>query len=123
MTAELDRGPIVAQREVASHALETADELYRRVLDTEVELLAAAWPDVRRWPTLERPQPADGPPTRSASALTDLPERDLGAREVWRTEDLIRVLRALTTNDPREAARLTSADGTYAVRLERLPDA
>ncbi len=122
MTEDLDRGPIVAQREVVPRDLETADELYRRVLATEVELLAEAWRDVRRWPELERPQPDDGPPTRSAAALARLPERDLRSRATWATEDLIRVLRALTTNDAREALRVEGADGSYAIRLERLPD-
>jgi len=121
MTAELDRGPIVAQREVGPGVLATAHELYQQVLDAEVELLGDAWNDVRRWPDLEREQPADGPPTRTAGELAKVPERDLRSRDEWRTEDLVRVLRALTTNDPDEAVRLDSPEGSYAIRLERLP--
>ena len=52
-----------------------------------------------------------------------LAERDPRSREAWPTEDLVRVLRALTTSDPQEAVRIASPDGAYAVRLERLPDA
>ncbi len=123
MTPELDRGPIVAQHELTPGEIETAHELYGRMVDAEVALLAASWPDVRRWPSLERAQPEGGPATRTASALERLPERDLRSRDTWPTEDLIRVLRALTTSRPAEAVRISGADGDYAVRLERLPDA
>jgi hypothetical protein len=95
--------------------------LHQELGQLEVELLGDAWTDVRSWPDLEREQPADGPPTRAAGELAKVPERDLRSRDEWRTDDLVRVLRALTTNDPDEAVRLDSPEGSYAIRLERLP--
>lgn len=122
MTVALDRGPIVAQREVAPTALETAHELYQRVLAAEGELLAEIWAEVRRWPELERPQPDDGPPARSARELLAHPDRDLAGRDHWATDDLVRALRAFTTNDPAEAMWLDVDGERRIVRLERHGD-
>jgi methionyl-tRNA formyltransferase len=119
MTTELDRGPIVAQQEVAPVGLETAHELYQRVLATEVDLLATMWPDVRSWPQLERAQPDDAPPTRSARDLFAHPDRDLASRDVWPTEHLLRALRAFTTNDPTEALEVSVDGAHWRLRIER----
>jgi methionyl-tRNA formyltransferase len=119
MTLELDRGPIVAQRRVDPVGLETAHELYGRVLAAEAALLAEMWPQVRSWPEYERPQPDGGPPARAARDLLGHPDRDLTSREVWPTEDLVRVLRSFTTSDPNEALQLTVGDERWRVRLER----
>jgi methionyl-tRNA formyltransferase len=119
MTAELDRGPIVAQREVEPTALETAHALYQRVLAAEGELLAELWPEVRRWPELERPQPEGGPPARSARELLAHPDRDLTGRDHWATDELVRALRAFTTSDPSEAMWVDVDGERWIVRLER----
>ncbi len=122
MTVELDRGPIVGQREVVPVGLETAHELYQRVLAAEVELLSELWPDVRRWPELERDQPDEAPPTRSARDLFAHPDRDLASRDVWPTPDLLRALRAFATNDPAEAMHVSVDGERWRLRLERAED-
>lgn len=119
MTLELDRGPIVAQRRVDPVGLETAHELYGRVLAAEAALLAEMWPQVRSWPEYEQPQPEDGLPARAARDLLAHPDRDLTSRDVWPTEDLVRVLRSFTTSDANEALQLTVGDERWRVRLER----
>jgi methionyl-tRNA formyltransferase len=119
MTVELDRGPIVDQREVVPVGLETAHELYQRVLAAELDLLAARWPDVRGWPDRERAQPDDAPPTRSAKDLFAHPDRDLTSRATWPTDELLRALRAFATSDLAEAMEVIVGEERWRLRLER----
>lgn len=102
MTEALDAGDIVGQRPVEVRPDDTADSLYQRLLATELALFEEHWPTLAAGSTPRTPQPS-GVGTAHAKA-------DLAAHQVLDLEsirpvgDVLRTLRALTTNRLDEAA-------------------
>lgn len=104
MDTGVDTGDIVHQKEVEVTEGDTADSLYQRVLAAEFEVLVEAWPSLASGTYRRFPQPTDAPPAHRKKDLfrDDLQRLDLNASV--KTADLLRRLRALTTNRVDEAA-------------------
>ncbi len=122
MDKGVDTGDIVAQTELEIRPEDTAHTLYGRLLDLEVALFRAAWPLL-----------ASGRPPRITQSLdlgTSHNRLDLASDSVRRLDletsapvkDVLRTLRALTTNDVTEAAYFEKGGRRYRVQVTITPD-
>ena len=118
MDESLDTGDIVRQRQLDIGPGDTADSLYSRLLDLELEVFKEAWPQLVEDSYGREPQ-QQGTGTFHA-------RRDLETSEVRKVDpdeevlagDLLRRLRALTTNHINEAAYYEIGSIRYRIRLE-----
>ncbi len=115
MAEEADAGDIALQRPIEVRPDDTADTLYARVLDLEIEALREAVPLMLAGTLPRTPQPSGGTLHRKRDLL--------GARrlDLGHTESVARVLdrlRALTTSRPDEAAYFEVGGVRYCVRVE-----
>lgn len=117
MDEGLDTGDIIRQKRIDVRPHDTADSLYRRLKDLEFDVFREAWPEL-----------VSGSPTRSAQKgegtshskkdlfRPDVQQIDLDAS--MRAGDLLRKLRALTTNRPDEAAYFEQNGTRFRIRVE-----
>ncbi len=122
MDSGLDTGDIVAQVELEVRPYDTANSLYARLLDLEVSLFRESWPLLAGGDPPRRPQSKDAGTNHNRADLgTDAVRRiDLDSAEP--TADILRRLRALTTNDPGEAAYFEHDGKRYRVQVTVAPD-
>ena len=117
MNAGVDTGDIVHQKQVTPAPDDTGNSLYRKALDAEVEAFIEAWPRLLTGQPPRMPQDPD--------AGTAHRKKDLAASGVQRIDldmpvaprQLLRKLRALTTNSPSEAAYFDEGGKRYRVRV------
>lgn len=121
MDAGLDTGDIVRQETIDVSPADTAHTLYGRILDLELDVFRAAWPDLAARRAVRIPQPAGtGSEHRRNDLMSDQVRRiDLAAPTT--ADALLRRLRALTTSDASEAAWFEADGRRYAVRVEITP--
>ena len=122
MNEGVDTGDIIHQRRVIPAPDDTGDSLYKKALQAEVETFVEAWPQL-----------LSGNPRRivqDPAAGTAHRKKDLAASGVQRIDldapvsprDLLRRMRALTTNSPAEAAYFEENGRRYRVRVTIYPD-
>jgi methionyl-tRNA formyltransferase len=122
MDSGLDTGDIVAQVELEIRPEDTAHTLYGRLLALEIELFRTAWPLLASESPPRQPQAAEeGSSHRRADLASDLVRR-LDLEAVTPVKDLLRTLRALTTNDPGEAAYFEVDGRRYTVQVTITPE-
>jgi methionyl-tRNA formyltransferase len=121
MDSGLDTGDIVAQVELEVRPEDTAHTLYGRLLELEVELFRTSWPLLASGNPPRQPQTAEGSSHRRADLGSDSVRR-LDLEASLPTGDIIRILRALTTNDPGEAAYFEVDGRRYTVQVSIKPD-
>jgi methionyl-tRNA formyltransferase len=117
MDEGIDTGDIVARRRIEPSPGDTATTLYSRLKQAELELFKETWPRLAAGTHERLAQPTD---EGSAHA-----RKDLFAEEVQRIDldqsvravELLRRLRALTTNDVAEAAYYEVDGRRYRVRV------
>jgi len=117
MDEGVDTGDIVHQRELAVSPADTADTLYHRVKRLELQVFREAWPAVEAGTLQRRPQ---DPRAGSAHRKSDLARdeiRRIDPEAPTRPRDLLRRLRALTTNSPAEAAYVEIDGIRYHVQV------
>lgn len=110
----IDTGDIALQSAIEPHAEDTAHSLYQRVLNLEAELFRQAIPTMRSCSLPRIPQVGSGTShsKEDLAAVQKLdPDERLSVRE------LLDRLRALTTNDPQEAAYIETERGLVSVRV------
>jgi methionyl-tRNA formyltransferase len=120
MDSGVDTGDIVAQSEIDVRPDDTADTLYRRLLDLELELFREAWPLLASGAPPRRPQPATVGTSHDRADLDPVGRLDLEA--TMPVGDVLRRLRALTTNDIGEAAYFEEGGRRYRVQVTITPD-
>jgi methionyl-tRNA formyltransferase len=118
MTEEVDAGPILARGEVLPRPDDTAHTLYQRVLAAELELLAEHWDAIATGCWELQQNPVEAGTVHHRADLDRSGIRALDLEEHMRVGDLIDRLRALTTNDPAEAACFTADGANYRIRIE-----
>jgi methionyl-tRNA formyltransferase len=118
MDEGVDTGPIARRTELKVGAGETADGLYQRALRAELQLLEAALPEIRAG-TLPRVPQADAGTTHQRQHLESL--RGLRLEAATTVGQLLRRLRALTTNRWDEAAYFDADGRRFLVRVEVRP--
>lgn len=101
MSEKLDEGDIIHQREVTILPEDTANSLYKRVLDLEYEVFKEAVPQLVSLAPNKVKQIEEG----TEHKKTDLENiREISLSEEIKAGDLINKIRALTTNNSDEAA-------------------
>lgn len=117
MDEGVDTGDIVHQRQLAVEPGDTADILYRRVKQLELEVFREAWPSLEIGAAPRVPQPAGEGRAHSRPDLLRPEVRRIDCAATVRAGDLLRRLRALTTSDPAEAAYFEEDGARYRVRV------
>jgi methionyl-tRNA formyltransferase len=102
MSEEVDAGDIIHQKKVRILPDDTADSLYKRVMKLEYEVFKEAWPSIADGTFTRKPQDLSAGTFHRKEDIKTIQRLDLD--EVSKAEDVIRRLRALTTNDIEEAA-------------------
>lgn len=122
MDAGVDTGDIVHQRELAVSPADTANTLYARLKELELQVFVEAWPGLAGGGFRRLPQPPDGGTAhKRADLLTPAVQRiDLEAPAT--AGELLRKLRALTTSHPGEAAYYEMNGMRYRVQVTIHPE-
>ena len=115
MDETLDTGDIVKQSHIKIFPDDTADILCKRVLKAEVELFKEVWPLLVSGKYGRKKQTSTIRDMHFRRDLKTLQSLDLN--EITMTKDLIKRLRALTTNDIKEAAYFEINDTRYYVQV------
>ena len=102
MTEEIDAGDIVHQKRVRVLPYDTADSLYQRILQVEYAVFKEAWPSIVNGTYARTRQSLTEGTSHCKEDIETIQPIDL--EEVADAEKLLRRLRALTTNNPDEAA-------------------
>jgi len=95
----VDTGDIVAQTELRIRPEDTAHTLYQRLLDLEVELFRSSWALLASGNPPRKPQSREEGTSHTRADLGTDSIRRLDAAAKVQVEELLRRLRALTTND------------------------
>lgn len=122
MDEKVDTGDIVAQAQLEVLPGDTANTLYQRLLRLEVDLFAASWPLLASGDPPHTRQSIEEGTSHDRSELGTDGIRRLNMTETTEVGQLLRRLRALTTNDISEAAYFEEDGGRYLVRVEIVPD-
>lgn len=120
MNEEVDAGDIIARREIEIRPQDTADSLYNRTKQLEFELFRDTWPALANFDYTTQPQDE----TRATAHRKDDLE---GIQEIDRDDEvragqLLRRLRALTTNKPSEAAYFEVDGRRYRIQVDITPE-
>jgi len=119
----LDTGDIVCQRHALVDPADTAHTLYAKLKKLEVQVFTEGWQQIRDGSAKGIPQ-TDGQATvHKRQSLFDPAVQRLELNAVVRTRDLLRQLRALTTNRVDEAAYFESGKHRYRVQVTITPEA
>lgn len=111
----IDTGDIALQRKIEIYPHDTAHTLYQRVLQTEETLLNEAIPLLLKRKLSRLPQKEEGT-SHSKVEIQSIQKLDLD--EVMKVRDVLKILRALTTNKWQEAAFFELEGIRYRVRVE-----
>src|SRR5688500_2172135 len=117
MNEGVDTGDIIHQKRVEPSPDDTGNSLYRKALQAEVETFFEAWPLLLSGAP---PRIAQDPNAGTAHKKKDLDAtgvRRISLDDTVRVGDLLRKLRALTTNSPSEAAFFEADGERYSVRV------
>ena len=121
MDEGVDTGPIVHQRQLDVSPGDTADTLYARVLALELEVLREAWPRLVALELDPRAQDPDAGTAHKPADLLDDAVRRVDADATCTAGDLLRRLRALSTNRVDEAAYAVVAGERRFLRVRLAP--
>jgi methionyl-tRNA formyltransferase len=117
MDEKIDTGDIVYQKRLEVSPGDTAHTLYQRLKKLELETFIEAWPRLAAGDFQRLPQGAEA---GSVHNSTNLLQESVQRLDLHRTEsvaDLLRTLRALTTNRIDEAAYYEVDDRRYRVQV------
>ena len=120
MDEGVDTGDVALQRQVDVHANDTADSLYQRVLELELEVFRDAIPFLKSGMMPRQPQAGRG----TAHSKRDLANRQcLNLDRPQTVRQTLRTLRALTTSSWEEAAYFEQDGVKYHVQVVIRPEA
>lgn len=115
MAEELDAGPIIHQKQIKVYPDDTANSLYQRVLALEEEVFREAFDDLVSLNPPRKEQSTGG----SIYKKSDLDQvREIRLDDQMAASDLVDKIRALTTNNPKEAAYFRVGNRKIGVRIE-----
>lgn len=118
MSDAIDGGDIVRRERLEIEPGDTADSLYGRIKKLELQVFRDAWPDLVAGTYTRSPQdPAAGTSHVRDELLRDDVQR-IDPSSTGPAVDLIRRLRALTTNDVAEAAYYEQDGKRYRIRVD-----
>lgn len=122
MTEELDAGEIIHQKQIDILPEDTADTLYQRVKLLELEVFREAWPSLLAGCPHRAPQDLTQGTFHKKQDLFKPELQEIKLDEMVRAGDLIRRLRALTTNSINEAAYIVVNNRRYRIQIRIIPE-
>jgi methionyl-tRNA formyltransferase len=123
MEESLDTGDIVSQRQVEIDPADTAHTLYQKIKAVEVEVFREGWQRIRSGMRAGMPQAAGHATAHRRQALFDPAVQRIDLDAAVPAADLLRRLRALTTDRLDEAAYFEAGGLKYRVQVTIVPDA
>ena len=123
MNEGVDTGDIIHQKRVRPSPDDTGNTLYRKALQAEVETFLEAWPLLLSGTPPRTVQDPDAGTAHRKKDLAATGVQRIDLDETVRAGDLLRKLRALTTNAPSEAAFFEVDGARYRVRVTIEKDA
>lgn len=117
MDEGVDTGDIVYQQQLQISPGDTADSLYRRLKKLEFETFVTAWPWLAHDDYVPQPQNPHSGTARKRQELFADSVQQIDLQERVTAGDLLRKLRALTTNDPAEAAYFEVQGRRYRLQV------
>jgi methionyl-tRNA formyltransferase len=118
----LDTGDVVCRRRIDIDPADTAHTLYLRLKLLEVEVFRQGWQQIRSGCRTATPQCREQATVHRRQSLFDPAVQRIDLDAVMPTSDLLRRLRALTTNRLEEAAYFVNGDRKYRVQVTITPD-
>jgi methionyl-tRNA formyltransferase len=117
MAEQLDAGDIIYQKEIIPEINDTANTLYSKLKKLELEVFKTAWPDlVKLKPSRIKQDLKKGTAHQRKNLFT--PEvQELDLAKSYKLDQLIQKLRALTTNDLKEAAYFYKNGQKFKVQI------
>lgn len=122
MTEEVDAGDIIHQKRLDIFPEDTADTLYKRVKQLELEVFQEAWPQLLSLRPPRFPQDLTRGTFHRRRELFDPKIQKINLEEQVRAGDLIKRLRALTTNKLDEAAYFELNGKRWRVQVKIVPE-
>lgn len=116
MAESVDSGEIINRKRVDPRLDDTANTLYQRALEAEFELFKETWPSLADFNYDTTPQSEADATVHNKNDLEDI--RPIDSDEPIPARELIRKLRALTTNDIAEAAYFEQGGERYRVQVD-----
>jgi methionyl-tRNA formyltransferase len=116
MDKSLDTGDIIAQKTLEIFPDDTADKLYKRVLELELELFKSAWSIIQDGNPIRITQKNTQGSSHKKEDIKTLQKLELSEKEEIQT--LLNRLRGLTTNTIQEAAYFEMNGQRYYVQLK-----
>lgn len=120
MDEGLDTGDIIHQKTLEILPYDTADTLYQRVKQLELEVFVEAWDWLLSCAPPRKPQPLSQGTSHRKSDLQRMQEINLD--QSVRAGELIDRLRALTTNRIEEACYFIIEGKRYSIQVKIFPD-
>jgi methionyl-tRNA formyltransferase len=118
----LDTGDVVCRRQIDIDPADTAHTLYLKLKVLEVEVFKQGWREIRNGCPTAIPQSSDQATVHRRQSLFDPAVQRIDLDAVLPTSELLRRLRALTTNRLEEAAYFVNGDRKYRVQVTITPD-
>jgi len=118
----LDTGDVVCQRTAVIDPADTAHTLYAKLKKLEVQVFKEGWRQIRDGSATGTPQTDRQATAHRRQSLFDPAVQRLELNAVVRTRDLLRQLRALTTNRLDEAAYFETGAQKYRVQVTITPE-
>ena len=117
MDSGVDTGDIVHQTQLAVSPGDTAHTLYARLLELEMQVFTEAWPRLKSVLYERKPQDRAQGSAHLRHELLDQSVQRIDLEEEVRAGDLIRKLRALTTNQKTEAAYFEESGKRFRIQV------
>ena len=120
MEDTVDTGDIILQKELKIDAADTADTLYKRVLDLEIDVFKEAWPHLLTRTVSRQSQNVIKGTVHKKGDLESVQRINL--HEKTDPECFINLLRGLTTNNIQEAAFFEKNGERYRIQITIVKD-
>ncbi|GAA0512380.1 Methionyl-tRNA formyltransferase [Halorubrum aquaticum] len=120
MEEEIDAGDIIARKRIEIKPEDTANTLYQKALTAEFELFKQSWPDLAEFNYTTSPQSETEATTHTRDELKKI--QKLNLEQSVKTEELIKKIRALTTNKIEEAAYYEKENKKYYIQVDIVPE-
>jgi len=119
MDENIDTGDIIHQKKISILPSDTADTLYKRVKKLEYEVFKEAWPLLLTGKYKRIPQPKIGSFHKKSNILS---LQRISPNQYIKAEELIKKLRALTTNNIKEGAYFELNGKKYRIQIKIVED-